>query len=214
MKTFRTKNHGRWVALLGVVSFVAGCMPHAIGRAQSASTLGKGKHEAAVDLRYQALINGFLGGSFRYGVADNVDVGVRALAAFPAYGASSLDLSTKFQFTPKDSWAVVAFEPSVNFSLPGVGSQMTVLLGAKAGKHEFVFTPHVALHPWEWTGRHNEIREYLGVGASLGFYARCSDNFRIMPEVGVRLLPFNRRNGAYDGGPVRAEFGLAFLFGN
>lgn len=175
---------------------VTGCA--SLSNVQTADTLGKGNIQVGIE---PGLWGGAGSGgttflphvdaSIRYGVAERVDIGVRA-------GSSFLELQSKFLVTtPGDPNIAVSIAPTVG-GLVGVGSTSTsggsagllnigvpVLIGIKtSGGSEFVIGPRMQNIIFFGGGSGGSGSVYLmGLGGSLGFFWRIADNFGLLPEV-------------------------------
>jgi hypothetical protein len=134
--------------------------------------------------------------SIRYGVAERVDIGVRA-------GSSFLEFQSKFLLTtPGDPDIAVSIAPTVGgvfvFGSTSATSSagggilnigVPVLIGIKtSGGSEFIIGPRVQnLVFFGGTGANNASGSgtgyLLGLGGSLGFFWRIADNFGLLPEI-------------------------------
>lgn len=199
-------------AVLLLILTTPACFP--VGLTQKASTLGAGKFESGAEFRYMPSFGGAASWTARGGVSDAVDVGARVTANFTNLVESTLELQTKFQLTPRSSRGVFSIAPMVNASFNGMGGQLSFLTGVKLGPHELVFTPHFALMPFRWDGYDRVFLAHVGVGGSVGFYAQIGPHFRMMPELGIRVLPWGGSGGQGSMAPVTGEIALALLFGN
>lgn len=181
-----------WSALLAAT----GCA--SLSNVQTADTLGKGNVQVGIE---PGLWGGAGSGgatfvphvdaSIRYGVADRVDLGVRA-------GSSFLELQSKFLVTtPGDPNLAVSIAPTVG-GLVGIGTSsgtsgsagllnigVPVLIGIKtSGGSEFVIGPRMQnIILFGGSGSSSGSVYLMGVGGSLGFYWRIADNFGLLPEV-------------------------------
>lgn len=183
---------------LAVASAIAitGCA--SISNVQTADTLGKGNIQVGIE---PGLWGGAGSGgaaflphvdaSIRYGVAERVDIGVRA-------GSSFLEFQSKFLLTtPGDPDIAVSIAPTFGgVVLFGTGSAsgggggvlnigVPVLIGIKtSGGSEFVIGPRMQNLVVFGTSSSGGGSGYvLGVGGSLGFFWRIADNFGLLPEV-------------------------------
>lgn len=128
-----------------------------------------------------------LSGSLRYGLADNVDVGLR-------WGTNGLDLLGKIQVTPRDKQDVVVsvlpslgglVVPSEDGNLGMMCSQLGVLVGMRVGEGgQVVFGPK--LQDWHAQGSAQDVDvtgHYLAVGGSAGVAFHVTRSVRLLPEV-------------------------------
>lgn len=175
---------------------VTGCA--SLSNVQTADTLGKGNVQVGIE-------PGLLGGagaggatflphvdaSIRYGVAERVDIGLRA-------GSSFLELQSKFLVTtPGDPNIAVSIAPTVG-GLVAVGASSSgggsagllnigvpVLIGIKtSGGSEFIIGPRMQnIVIFGGGGGGSGSIYVMGLGGSLGFFWRIADNFGLLPEV-------------------------------
>lgn len=126
-------------------------------------------------------------GSIRYGLADNVDVGLR-------WGTNGLDVLGKIQVTPADKKDVVVsvlpsigglVVPTPDGTLGMMSSQLGVLVGMSVGEHgQIVFGPKV--QDWRAQGSAQGVDvtgHYLAAGGSAGVAIRVARGVRLLPEV-------------------------------
>lgn len=178
----------RWLAL--ALCLGSGCA--SVGVFQSAQTLGRKNWEVAAELSSQALTSGDslslypVGGlSFRYGVHERVDVGLRA-------GPGGLELMSKVMLTGRQG-VVVSLAPSVagTFNVPGglflgfAQFSLPVLIGVPLGERvELVFAPklHDSLFTLSAGEAGGTVNQFLA-GAAVGVVVRVK-RFKIIPDVG------------------------------
>jgi hypothetical protein len=175
---------------------VTGCA--SLSNVQTADTLGKGKFQVGIE---PGLWGGAGSGgatfvphvdaSFRYGVADRVDIGVRA-------GSSFLEFQSKFLLTtPGDPKIAVSLAPTfgglvVAAATSGGGGSagllnigVPVLIGFKtSGGSQFVIGPRLQNFILFGSGGGGSGAVYvMGLGGSFGFFWRISDKFGLLPEI-------------------------------
>lgn len=178
-------------ALASLALSLSGCA--SISNVQTADTLGKGNIQAGIEPGVWGVASGsgtaivpHVDAAVRYGVADSVDIGVRA-------GSSFLELQGKFLFTRAgDPNIAVSLAPTLGgFIVAGGGAGggvlnigVPVLIGIKtSGGSEFVIGPRVqTLVILGASSSGSATAALFGVGGSLGFAWRISDNFGLMPE--------------------------------
>jgi hypothetical protein len=186
-----------WGVRLVILSLLAaGCA--SMSNVQTADTLGKGNFQAAIE-------PGLWGGasaagvaaiphvdaSVRFGVSERVDLGVRA-------GSSFLELQSKFMFTDPENplWAG-SIAPTLGGIFASGSSQASmgssnatgifnlgvpVLVGLKLrGGHQIILGPRVQTLLVFGSGSPTTV--ILGLGSSVGFAWRLTDNFILLPEV-------------------------------
>jgi hypothetical protein len=186
-----------FAGLLAIIS--AGCA--SLSNMQTADTLGRGNFQVGVEtgVLSAASTSAPVGDgnpswlphvdvSARFGVSEGVDLGLRA-------GLSFLELQGKFLFTKPGERIAVSFAPTAGGLLLG-GSASTssslvgllnialpVLIGFKtSGGSEFVLGPRVQnLVLLAGTSTVYGV----GVGGSIGFAIRFTDNFGLMPELSL-----------------------------
>lgn len=130
-----------------------------------------------------------LSGSLRYGIADQVDLGLR-------WGTNGLDVLGKIQLTPRDEDRVVVavlpsmggiFVPTQESTIGMLDLQLAVLVGMKTGaRGEIVFGPKA--QSWQAQGSADGVDvtgSYLAVGGSAGYAVRLGPSVRLMPEVAL-----------------------------
>jgi len=223
------------IALVGALG--TGCA--SVSHVQTADTLGEGRFQFAFEpgVGGAALVGGSESGvvsayyphvdmSLRYGVTDQVDLGVRL-------GSSLAELQSKFLLTqPSDPLKAISLAPSVSGAFFGASSDevawsylnvsVPVLLGFKSrGGSELVLGPRVM-----WTRLAGEVADenaainIISLGASVGYAIRVTEGFRLMPEVAYSMpvigeVSARRSNSealsGFAGGI--AQFKLGFLFG-
>ncbi|MBX7115682.1 MAG: hypothetical protein K1X64_15240 [Myxococcaceae bacterium] len=204
----------RVVLAAAAVAYAAvgtGCI--AMGSAQKADTLGKGHLQFGVEPGAfgfvlppnAATTSNFLvlpdfNASFRYGLTDTADIGVRA-------GTSMLELGTKLLLTdPSNDFIAISLAPSVNGAYIGLGGngatmgfgtanvQIPALVGFKFGQgSEFVLGPRV--NNAFFFGNSNTgssggsgVVYEMSLGASIGVAFQLTDFFALMPEFSA-LVP-------------------------
>lgn len=182
--------------LLAAAALGSGCA--SISNVQTADTLGKGNVQVGIEPGLWGAASGsgtgflpHVDASIRYGVAERVDIGVRA-------GSSFLELQGKFLVTtPGDPNIAVSIAPTVGGIAIFGGSGTTggtaglinvgvpVLVGIKVGGgSEFVIGPRAQNIIFFGSGGGSGGSVYLlGLGGSLGFFWRIADNFGLLPEV-------------------------------
>lgn len=136
----------------------------------------------------------YLTAAFRYGVTDQVDVGLR-------WGANALDAMAKVQLTPPEKKdLVVSVAPSLGGLVVPTGeggsarlfvAQSSLLVGMGVGKayqHQIVFGPKV--QGWWASGGAEDLAisaSYLSVGGHLGVGVRLTPNIHLMPEAAFSM---------------------------
>jgi hypothetical protein len=178
-----------------VVLALAGCA--SISNVQTADTLGKGNVQVGIEPGLWgaagtggAVFLPHVDAAIRYGVADRVDIGVRA-------GSSFLEFQSKFLLTtPGDPNFALSIAPTVG-GIVVIGSSSTasagggilnfglpVLFGIKtSGGSEFIIGPRFQNLLLFTGGSSSSAGFLLGLGGSLGFFWRIADNFGLLPEV-------------------------------
>jgi hypothetical protein len=175
---------------------VSGCA--SLSNVQTADTLGKGKIQVGIE---PGLWGGAGSGgaaflphvdaSLRLGVADRVDLGVRA-------GSSFLEFQSKFLLTtPGDPRLAISIAPTIG-GVVGFGGTTSnggaagllnigvpVLIGLKVGSNsEFIIGPRVQNIVFFGSSAGSPASSYLmGLGGSLGFFFGITDTFGLLPEV-------------------------------
>lgn len=199
---------------------------------QTADTLGKGNFQAGIE-------PGLWGGassagvaaiphvdaSVRFGVSDRVDLGVRA-------GSSFLEFQSKFMFTePANPNLAVSIAPTLGGIFATDGSQSTmgasnaagilnlgvpVLVGFKLrGGHQVILGPRAqGLFVFSGGG----ATTILGLGTSVGFAWRLTDNFILLPELAAvfPVVGSEATSAIFRGligGGTFLQFKLGILFG-
>jgi len=177
---------------------------------QTARTNGKGNYQIGVEPG--ALIGG-VGGlgvavgpqldiGFRYGITDRADVGARL-------GTAGLELQYKQQLTGDDG-VIVSVAPALTGFFGAVGGveggfvslPVSLLVDVPVGESALVLGPRV--HPTLALGG-GQGGFGLNVGASVGFAAKLSDGFKLMPDVAVSV--------PVSGGGLVTQAKLNFLVG-
>lgn len=188
-------------ALLGATVWLAGCA--SISNVQTADTLGKGNIQVGIEPGAWGAAGAggaaflpHVDASIRYGVAERVDIGVRA-------GSSFLEFQSKFLLTtPGDPDIAVSIAPTVGgvFVFGATSSTSSsgggilnigvpVLIGIKtSGGSEFIIGPRVQNFVFfggagTSTASGSTSGYLLGLGGSVGFFWRIADNFGLLPEV-------------------------------
>ncbi|MFT3714207.1 MAG: hypothetical protein QM817_41620 [Archangium sp.] len=168
---------------------------------QTADTLGRGNFQVGVETGVLSAASSsapigdgnpswipHVDVSARFGVSEGVDLGLRA-------GLSFLELQGKFLFTKPGERVAVSFAPTAGgLLLGGSGSSassivgllnvgLPVLIGFKtSGGSEFVIGPRVQnLVLLAGTSTVYGV----GVGGSIGFAIRFTENFGLMPEASI-----------------------------
>jgi len=220
------------VAVLAVV-VGTGCV--STSHVQTADTLGQGKFQFAMepgvggtavfsDEGSGGVVYPHVDLALRYGVTDNLDLGVR-------FGSSLVELQSKILLTsPRDPAKAISLAPSVMgfFFGSGDGSvnyinlALPVLIGFKTdGGSEFVLGPRlVGTNISTGSGGESASVNVLSVGGSVGYALRVSEGFRLMPEIGVSIPVVGEVNTSQSDSEVLSGFGggfvqfkLGFLFG-
>ena len=242
-------------AALVVLSLLSsGCLT--LGSAQTASTLGKGRVSGGVEAslvaetqpQWPPVANQGVGGFFsngrgvpsvngfiRFGVAERIDLGLRA-------GGSVLEVQSKFQLTSPDSQFVLSLAPALSgFYLPSVQVRETggftrntatygalvvplpLLLGYKIKNHELVLGARVTnmLGFVRAPGSQTTTSGYaLSLGGTLGIALRLGNAFIMMPELAISAPVYSTFVGSFgDGSSVSSGWvyfggGISFQFGN
>ena len=200
---------------------------------QTADTLGKGNFQAAIEpgLWGGASTKGVgviphVDAAVRFGVSDRVDLGVRA-------GSSFLEFQTKFMVTdPANPLLAASIAPTLGGIFAGDASQsgtgsttatgildlaVPVLVGFKFhGGHQLILGPRLQ-SIFVFSGGASSV--ILGVGSSVGFAWRLTDNFILLPEVSA-VYPVVGGDesgvvlkGLVTGGGTFVQFKLGILFG-
>lgn len=214
------------------LALASGCV--SAGSVQTADTLGRGNFQFAVEpgVWGAGVVEEDVDGiglphvdfAARVGVADSVDIGVRV-------GSSLLEFQTKFLLTDVNHPGLaISLAPSVggvfaSSEADDVGGfahiQLPLLIGLKtSGGSEFVLGPRVTNTTlFATSGGDGGVVNVVSVGSSIGYAARLSRNFRLMPEVAVLVplagtLTLNGRSGnataSFTGGIVQFKLGLLF----
>ncbi len=214
----------RWLLLFSL----CGCA--SVGVLQSPETLGRKNWEVGVELTAQGQVRKDaasvypLGGiSFRYGVADNVDLGARI-------GPGGLELDSKFMLTPRDSRVIVSLAPSLagTFWVPSgiaIGTaqaSLPMLIGVRLGPRvQLVIAPR--LHDsvmFMSAGQAGGTVNTVLAGTALGFVIKVW-RLKIIPDVGF-LAPIAtttwrsdlRPGTAWGEGRWTVQGNLSFALGN
>jgi hypothetical protein len=211
----------------------SGCI--AMGSAQKADTMGKGNMQFGIEPgAVGASAAGVFGvvpdfnASFRFGLTDTVDLGLRA-------GTTLLELGAKFLLTdPSNDFLALSLAPSLNGIYFGGGSagstggggavniQIPLLVGIKFGSgSELVVGPRINNSIYfvnassGGTSTSSTVYALTG-GASLGVALQLTDFFGLMPEVAF-MVPLvtsasGTAGGTSGGGTVGPQQGVAFGF--
>lgn len=179
-----------WVA--GVLC--VGCA--SVGNVQRADTLGKGNYQVGLEPGVQFVSAAgstipypHLDASFRFGVSEGVDLGVRA-------GWSFLEAQGKFLLTKPGAPGVIAsLAPTVGGIFLGAGGASAGLLhfalpgliGIPVGQHELVLGPRLqGYYAFAGAaGAGNAGGLVLLPGATVGFAFQVTETVALMPEVGL-----------------------------
>ena len=187
---------------LVVLPLLTACFQY--GSVQTAATNGKGRFEGGLEPGIRTVFEEegaqplrHLSASLRYGIHDRVDVGVRL-------GDNVYDLHGKVMFTKIDSPVLVSVAPALFIDDFGnFATNLPVLVGVPIGRHELTLGPRLLVSNNTITlGLENG--EQLGLGSSLGFAARITRSFKLLPELTVIAGP----QGSFTG-----DFKLGVLFG-
>ena len=237
-----TCKQGRAALLLACLASVAGCA--AVGSVQMSDTVGKGNLQVGLEPGLQARATGrvdvypHFDAALRYGVSDTVDLGARL-------GMSMVEFQSKFLLTAQGNPSLaISLAPAVaathqGFNLLFAQGQSTasagdivlnvalpLLVGVKLkGGSEVVLGPRLQnffLLPAQGGSSPGALpfAYVLGVGGTLGFAARLSDNFVLLPEFGLVYPVFNSAGHSIPaatlgalGGQLSAQFKLGILLG-
>lgn len=218
----------RLALAVAALALASGCV--SIGGVQTADTLGKGNFQFAVEPGVWGAaaiaedVDGFLlphvDFTARYGVTDSVDIGAR-------FGSSLLELQTKFLLTDvNDTGKAISIAPSLVGVFFGAGDDaagyanvnIPVLIGLKtSGGSELVFGPRISDIIVFGSGNGDGgAANLLSVGASIGYAARVSEGFRLMPEVAVLVPVLGTATGGgdavagFNGGLIQFKLGMLF----
>jgi hypothetical protein len=170
---------------------LSGCA--SLGVFQPAETLGRKNWDLAVELSSQAQTSfdslslyPMSAVSFRYGVAEGVDLGLR-------FGPGGVEVLSKFMLTSRGAPVIVSVAPSVagTFSVPAgivIGSSqvsLPVLIGIPLGERlELVLAPKVHDSVFGLgAGQAGGVVNQLFVGGAVGVVVRLG-RFKIIPDVG------------------------------
>lgn len=177
-------------ALLALAFVCLGCQT--LGSYQTANTLGEGRYEVALEPAFQGVSSmaspaaavgmPHLDLAGRFGVSDNIDLGLRV-------GTSLLQVGAKFQLTDRAEKSIVlSLAPEIGTSgvpAPFVSINMTLplLIGIGVGEaSQLVIGPklhNVAV----FAGR--ERFDLLMLGGTVGYSLALGDRVRLMPELAV-----------------------------
>jgi hypothetical protein len=181
--------------VVAVALGVTGCA--SLSNVQTADTLGKGNVQVGIEPglwgvagNSGATVIPHVDASIRYGVADRVDLGVRA-------GSSFFELQSKFLLTtPGDPKIAVSIAPTfgglvaLGTTSGGSGSAgllnigLPVLIGFKTrGGSEFVIGPRLQNILLFGSGGGSGAVYLMGLGGSFGFFWRIADKFGLLPEI-------------------------------
>jgi hypothetical protein len=210
-------------AALALLLLGTGCFT--VGTMQEAHTVGKGNSQSSAEPQLWGMaIRGDKplmthSGAFarRWGVKDDVDIGIRA-------GAQGVELLTKFQLTPPTG-VVFSVAPSIGgtiFPVPDdsspslgglVNMVLPVLIGLPVGKHQLVLSPSIRDYLVFASGGSTSsgAANLLCIGASVGFAIRVNDSFRILPEVAA-VMPVLGSAAASNFPATSTTAGTSFAF--
>jgi hypothetical protein len=212
----------RLLVMVGVLTAASSCL--SMGTVQTASTLGKGNFQVSAEPGIYGA-SGAPGGagaqdpiphfdvSFRYGVTDRFDLGVRT-------GWSLIEAQTKVLLTPPEhDWLAIAVAPTLGAAFLGGGSasgpQATITsfnlaVPIRVGiKHlrgnEAVFGPRFNNLVFAYGDATGSLNVYsLGVGATFGYAIAIGEIFKILPELAFSVPAF-----ATGGNPGKAVVSTA-----
>jgi hypothetical protein len=219
-----------------VVLLACGCA--SLGRMETASTLGKGNVVGGVEttgyLDYyfdpavpaqtgltNPIIYPQVNGFVRFGLTDRFDLGLRG-------GSTLLEIETKVMFTDPDSALLaLSLAPSLmGFYLPSVtsagqttpaigliGIPIPLLIGLKLGGHELVFGPRVVNQIVFYNDGRQSGGYVLSVGTSVGFAARITQSFVLMPEISMLMPVFVSAATPFGTASVAGVGSIAFSAG-
>lgn len=211
----------RLLVMVGVVTSASSCL--SMGNVQTASTLGKGNFQVSAEPGMYGAAPSAVAPqqdpiphfdvSFRYGVTDRFDLGVRT-------GWSLIEAQTKFLLSPPEhEWLAVAVAPTLGAAFLGGGSAsgpqatitsfnlaVPILFGIKHLRgNEAVFGPRFNNLVFAYGDGTGSLTVYsLGVGATFGYAFAIGDIFKILPE-----LAFSVPTVATGGNPGRAVVAAA-----
>lgn len=207
-----------WCWTLAVLSLSCA----SVGNVQRADTIGKGNFQVGLEPGVQVAQSGglvapypHLDASFRFGVSDGVDLGLRA-------GWSFLEAQGKFLVTkPGDPKLAVSIAPTIGGLSLGIGGAaigllhfaLPALIGFKFGDNELVLGPRLqgyyVFAAASGTGGGGAL--LLGTGATIGYAFQVSETVSIMPELGV-VVPVFGSAGA-TGSTGASGFGIGGIVG-
>lgn len=131
--------------------------------------------------------------SFRFGVGEGVDLGVRA-------GWSFLEAQGKFLVTrPGAPGVIVSIAPTFGGIFLGAGGAgagllnfaLPALIGIPVGEHEFVIGPRLqGYYLFAGAGTGSAGAFILAPGGTLGFAFQVAESVALMPELGVAVPVF------------------------
>ena len=181
---------------------LSGCFQY--GSVQTAATNGQGRFEGGLEPGIRTVLEkddmaqvSNVTASLRYGVHDRVDVGLRL-------GQNAYDIHGKVMFTPAESPVLVSFAPA--FFIDQYGNyaiNAPALVGLRLKQHELTLGPRILLGADPVSlGLANG--EKFAFGSSIGFAARLTQNFKLLPELTVIAGPE---------GSVSGDLKLGVLFG-
>jgi hypothetical protein len=220
--------NARWL-WVGLVC-ASGCA--SVGNVQRADTVGKGNYQVGLEPGVQFVSQGgttvpypHLDASFRFGVGDGVDLGLRA-------GWSFLEAQGKFLLTkPGNPGVIASLAPTLGGIFLGVGAAgagflhfaLPALIGIPVGEHELVIGPRIqgyyAFAAAAGAGSAGAL--VLAPGSTIGFAFQVTESVAIMPEFGL-VVPVVGSVGATGvptmtgtslGGGVLGQFKLGILVG-
>lgn len=220
----------RLLLLAGLASLSSACATYAT--LQTTRPLGKGVTQVAVEPGVVGAMSGTdLGGvaprvdlSIRHGITEAVDIGARL-------GLGGLDVFGKFLVVQSDDSLRIALVPTAGLlymvSSSGGGGvlnlSLPVLFGVPLGEHELVVGPK--LYNTTLFGGVSEAGGAINVlmgGATVGFAARLSGGFTVLPEIAV-LTPLvgsststgqgTESTNLADSGATGVQLSVGLLFG-
>ncbi|MCA3014885.1 MAG: hypothetical protein INH41_21070 [Myxococcaceae bacterium] len=199
------------LAALASCVIATGCA--SIGNVQRADTLGRGNYQVGLEPGVQAIVTQagaapypHLDASFRYGITDGIDLGLRG-------GWSFLEAQGKFLLTkPTDPKLAISLAPTVggiavgaagatvgllNFSVPlliglkGEPRQFSRLGGMVAG-NELVIGPRLQGYYLfgSSAGSGSAGALVLAPGVTLGYAIQVSETLCILPELAIVVPAF------------------------
>ncbi|MDP3235416.1 MAG: hypothetical protein Q8N26_21720 [Myxococcales bacterium] len=217
------------LAWLTLAVLALGCA--SVGNVQRADTIGKGNFQVGLEPGVQvAQVTGVgtipfphLDASFRFGVSESVDIGLRA-------GWSFLEAQGKFLVTkPGDPKLAVSIAPTFGgIALGASGSTIGILhfalpalIGFKFGDNELVLGPRLqGYYVFGSAASGGAGALLLGTGGTVGYAFQVSETVAIMPELGVVVPVFAAAGSTgtmgasgFGIGGVVGQFKLGILIG-